>query len=166
METLIGITIWVIIFIVWYVKNYPEKFRKFSLLDSFRKDRPRRKTVERTANQPRAWPKGDFKSLAETVERISSRDSMYASDAAAMAEAVKSLLEIEPASGQLWEALALDAMETAEIICDECGKPVEKIVKRTGVKIQCYKCEKWLALKNSKVTVIDPKRVGAEDWEH
>jgi hypothetical protein len=91
---------------------------------------------------------------------------MGSSDAAAMVLAVKDLMEIEPASGQIWEALALDALESAEIVCDDCRIPVERIVKRTGVKIKCGKCRKWIALKNSKVTVIDPKRPDLEEWEH
>jgi len=66
----------------------------------------------------------------------------------------------------LWEALALDSLENAQIICDDCRIPVEKVVRKTGVKIQCSNCKKWLALKNSKVTVIDPRRSGSEDWEH
>jgi len=78
---------------------------------------------------------------------------------------VKKLNEIEPPSGQIWEAYALDSLETANITCDECRVKVKKTVKKTGVKIQCPKCLKWLALKNSKVTIIDPSRTDLEDWE-
>ena len=81
-----------------------------------------------------------------------------ASDAASLVEAVRLLTEIEPASGQIWEAYALDSLESAEIICDQCRIKVDKTVKKTGVRIQCTKCGKWLGLKNSKVTVIDPSR--------
>jgi Zn finger protein HypA/HybF involved in hydrogenase expression len=82
-----------------------------------------------------------------------------------MVHAVQKLNEIEPPSGQIWEAYALDSLETAKITCDDCRVPVAKTVKKTGVKIQCPKCLKWLALKNSKVTIIDPSRTDLEDWE-
>jgi hypothetical protein len=80
-------------------------------------------------------------------------------------QAVKRIMEIEPSSGQIWEAFALDSLETAQITCDDCRIPVDKIVKKTGVRIQCAKCGKWLVLKNSKVTIIDPNRPDLEDWE-
>lgn len=166
MEVVIGVGIWVIIFLVWYVRTYPDKLPRLSFFRGFKFRLPR---VKRSTPKPSAPPppqRRDFKSLVEAIETISSRDRMTASDAATMVEAVKHLLEIEPASGQLWEALALDSLETAEIICDDCQIPVDKFVKKTGVKIQCGKCLKWLALRNSKVTVIDPKRAGLEDWEH
>lgn len=82
-----------------------------------------------------------------------------------MVQAVTKLLEIEPSSGQIWEAYALDSLESAEIICDDCKIPVDKIIKKTGIRIQCEKCGKWLALKNSKVTIIDPNRPDLEEWE-
>jgi Zn finger protein HypA/HybF involved in hydrogenase expression len=82
-----------------------------------------------------------------------------------MVDAVKQLMEKEPASGQIWEAYALDSLETAEIACDDCRIPVEKTVRKTGVRIQCKKCGKWLALKNSKVTIINPSRAELEEWE-
>jgi hypothetical protein len=167
METAIGIAVWVVIFVIWYVKTYPEKFRGFNLLRKLKLNLPQRKRrVPPVSVAIKPKSRRDFKALVETVEAISARDRISASDAATMVEAVKDLLEIEPASGQLWEALALDSLETAEIICDDCRIPVDKFVKKTGVKIQCGKCMKWLALKNSKVTVIDPKRAGLEDWEH
>ena len=92
-------------------------------------------------------------------------DSFGSADAAGMVEAVKRLMEIEPSSGQIWEAYALDSLESAQISCDDCRVPVEKTVKKTGIKFQCGKCGKWLALRNSKVTIIDPSRAGLEDWE-
>lgn len=166
MEVVIGVGIWVLIFVIWYARTYPEKFPWLNPLKGFKFRLPRAKRPVAKPAAPSRPPRRDFKTLVDTVETISSRDRMSASDAAAMVEAVKQLLEIEPASGQLWEALALDSLEGAEIICDECKIPVDKFVKKTGVKIQCGKCLKWLALRNSKVTVIDPKRAGLEDWEH
>ncbi len=108
---------------------------------------------------------GDYKSLVEQVEFICSKERFSSSDAAAMVEAVKHLMELEPGSGQIWEAYALDSLESATITCDDCKIPVEKTVKKTGVKISCKKCGRWLALKNSKVTVLDPSRADIEDWE-
>lgn len=166
MEVVIGVGIWVLIFVIWYVRAYPGKVPWLNSLKGFKLRLPRVKRPAPKAAPPPPPLRRDFKGLVETVETISSRDRMHASDAAAMVEAVKQLLEIEPASGQLWEALALDSLESAEIICDDCRMPVDKFVKKTGVKIQCGKCLKWLALRNSKVTVIDPKRAGLEDWEH
>ncbi len=167
MDVLIGIAIWVIIFLVWYVRNYPEKFRNINPLAKIKWKMPHRKRTIRPSTRASVLKSTrDFKSLVETIESISSRDRMQASDAAAMVQAVNELIAIEPASGQLWEALALDSLETAEIICDECRVPVDKMVKKTGVKIKCAKCLKWLALKNSKVTVIDPNRPDLEEWEH
>lgn len=165
METLIGIGIWVIIFIVWYVRNYPEKFRGLDQLRKLKIAFPRKKKVVSMNRAPRPRSRPDFKTLVEKVETLSARDRMTASDAAAMVAAVRDLIEIEPASGQIWEAFALDSLESSEIICDDCRRPVEKIVKKTGVKIECRKCHKWLALKNSKVTIIDPNRANLEDWE-
>lgn len=169
METIVGIAIWAIIFLVWYVRTYPEKFRRLNVTRDIKGKWPRKKRNVRPQQAPgpglRPKPKKDFKALVETVESLSERDRMDSSDAAAMVAAVKQLMEIEPASGQLWEALALDSLETAEIICDECKVPVEKTVKKTGVKIQCKRCRRWLALRNSKVTIIDPKRADLEDWE-
>lgn len=82
-----------------------------------------------------------------------------------MVDAVKKIVEIETSSGQIWEAYALDSLETAEIICDMCKIPVQKTIKKTGVKIICPKCQKWLALRNSKVMIFDPSRADLEDWE-
>lgn len=171
METIVGIAIWAIIFLVWYVRTYPEKFQGLNIVRDIKVKWTRKKRRVRAepgpVPGPRSRPKAkkNFKALVETVESVSERDHIDSSDAAAMVAAVKELMAIEPASGQLWEALALDSLETAEIICDECRIPVEKIIKKTGVKIQCEKCRRWLALKNSKVTIIDPKRADLEDWE-
>jgi len=162
-ETLIGIGIWVMIFVVWYVRTYPEKFKDIIPFHKVRIRWPRKKTDFRV--KPHTVPTKDFSSLVEKVESICAKDRFDASDAAAMVEAVRQLLQIEPASGQIWEAYALDSLETAEIICDECRIPVDKIVKKTGIRIQCIKCGKWLALRNSKVTVIDPNRRDLEEWE-
>jgi len=166
MEIFIGVAIWVTIFIVWYVKTYPEKFRGLNVTGKIKGSRLRKKKAVRPVTRLRPRSGKDFRTLVEIVESISSQDTMGSSDCAAMVEAIKDAMQIEAASGQLWEALALDAMETAEIICDECGIPVKKTVKKTGVKIECPKCGKWLALKNSKVTIIDPKRGDLEEWEH
>ncbi len=165
METVIGIGIWVIIFLVWYVRTYPEKVKSMLPARGFNIRWPRRKRTVRTVPTASSGSVKDFKSLVETVEHVCALDSFSASDAATMVQAVTRLLEIEPSSGQIWEAYALDSLESAEIICDECKIPVDKIIKKTGVRIQCEKCGKWLALKNSKVTIIDPNRPDLEEWE-
>jgi hypothetical protein len=155
---------WGIIYAVWYWRNYPDRIRtKLGLNNigakwSFKRRKP-------TPRRPAASYPSDFRALVETVETICARDSFGSSDAATMVQAVKRLMEIEPASGQIWEAYALDSLETARISCDHCNTPVEKTIKKTGIKISCKKCGKWLALKNSKVTIIDPSRIGLEDWE-
>ncbi|MEI7449859.1 MAG: hypothetical protein WCJ75_09550 [Desulfomonile sp.] len=164
METLIGVGIWVIIFIVWYVRTYREKFNNIFpnyKLSIKRSIRGKKKVNE----QPKPQLRKDFKSLVEIVENTCAMDKFRASDAASMVDAVKQLMEKEPASGQIWEAYALDSLETAEIACDDCRIPVEKTVRKTGVRIQCKKCGKWLALKNSKVTIINPSRAELEEWE-
>jgi Zn finger protein HypA/HybF involved in hydrogenase expression len=166
MELIIGIGIWVAIFVVWYVRTYPERVRFAQYVRALSWKRRKKSAPKRRAAAGPASSRADFKGLAETVETIGAMDSMRASDAATMVEALNRLMEIEPASAQLWEAMALDTLETALIKCDDCKVPVEKTVKKTGVKIVCPRCEKWLALKNSKVTVIDPARPGIEDWEH
>lgn len=163
METLIGIGIWVIIFIVWYVRTYPEKFKHIMPNVGIRLKWPRAKA----SSPPQSGVKKshDFKSLVNVIEAICARDTFGSSDAATMVESVKKLLELEPSSGQIWEAYALDSLEGSEIICDDCRIPVKKTIKKTGVRIYCPKCDKWLALKNSKVTIIDPSRPDLEDWE-
>lgn len=167
METVIGIGIWVIIFLVWYVRTYPERVKGLlpTRVMDFRW--PRRRRTVRTVPAPASASSSskDFKSLVETVEHVCAMDRFAASDAASMVQAVTKLLEIEPSSGQIWEAYALDSLESAEIICDDCKIPVDKIIKKTGIRIQCEKCGKWLALKNSKVTIIDPNRPDLEEWE-
>lgn len=163
METLIGIAIWVLIFIVWYIKTYPERFKGMNPFAGMQIAWPRKKAV--TRQTPRAAARNDFKSLVEKVESICALDKFGSSDAATLVEAVKKLMELEPSSAQIWEAYALDSLESAEIICDDCDVAVKKTVKKTGVRISCIKCGKWLALKNSKVTVIDPSRPDLEDWE-
>jgi hypothetical protein len=166
-ENLIGIAVWVIIFLVWYVRSYPEKFRRLNPAAKIRWKRPKRKKKKlRVVNSRLVRPKADFKALVETVEAVSGLDPMGSADAATMVRAVQDLLEIEPASGQMWEALARDALEHSQVVCDDCKVPVRKTVKRTGIKIECDRCKKWLALKNSKVTVIDPGRADLEEWEH
>lgn len=162
---MIAIGIWVGIFLVWYVRTYPEKFGKYFKLPKLRFHWPRRPRTSLRPVKKSSSGKGNYKDLVRVVESISSQDSFQASDAAAMVEAVKSLMEIEPASGQIWEAFALDSLETADIECDDCRVPVTKTVKKTGVKIECPRCRKWLALKNSKVTVLDPHRIDIEEWE-
>jgi hypothetical protein len=166
-ETLIGIACWVIIFLIWYVRTYPEKFKQLNLAAKISWKRPKRKKKKAPVVKSRLTrPKKDFRALVETVEAVSGMDPMGSGDAATMVQAVQDLLEIEPASGQMWEALARDALEHAQVLCDDCKVPVRKTVKKTGIKIECDICKKWLALKNSKVTVIDPRRADLEDWEH
>jgi hypothetical protein len=163
MEIFVGIAIWVIIFIVWYIRTYPERLKGINPFAGTRLRWPRRKSVSRQT--PRPGASSDFKSVVETVESICALDKFGSSDAATLVEAVNKLMELEPSSAQIWEAYALDSLESAEIVCDHCGITVDKTVKKTGVRISCAKCGKWLALKNSKVTVIDPSRPDLEDWE-
>ncbi len=166
MDVLVGILIWVVIFLIWYVKNYPDRFGISANIPKFNMRWPKKSKNVRAHNGAMKPPKSNnYKSLIETIESVCDRDKMGTSDAATMVSAVKKLLEIEPASGQVWEAYALDSLETAEIKCDDCKIPVTKTIKKTGVRIHCGKCNKWLALKNSKVTVIDPTRSDLEDWE-
>ncbi len=165
METFIGIAIWVGIFVIWYVRTYPEKVKGLMHFGGINLKWPVRKKRNARANRKATTAYRDYKSLVEQVEFICSKEQFSSSDAAAMVEAVKHLMDVEPGSGQIWEAYALDSLETATITCDDCKIPVEKTVKKTGVKIACKKCGKWLALKNSKVTVIDPSRADIEDWE-
>lgn len=166
LETLIGIGVWVVIFFVWYFRTYPEKLKKYVSVRGPLLKWPRRKRSAPTKPDPSVNNSKDYKTLVETVESIAAKDRIGSSDAASMVHAVRSLMEIEPASGQIWEAYALDSLESALIVCDECRVPVEKTIKKTGVRIHCPRCQKWLALKNSKVTVIDPNRPDLEDWEH
>jgi len=162
-ETLIGIMIWVAIFIVWYVRAYPDKVTGFFVQRGIKLGRrTRQKAAPDSVNLPK---NKDFRSLVETIESICARDQFGSTDAATLAHAVGRLIEMEPSSGQIWEAYALDCLETAAITCDDCRIPVDKTVKKTGVRIQCSKCGKWLVLKNSKVTIIDPSRPDLEDWE-
>jgi len=164
-ETFIGIAIWVGIFVIWYVRTYPEKVKGLMHFGGTSLKWPVRKKRNAPANRKTTIAYRDYKSLVEQVEFICSKEQFSSSDAAAMVEAVKHLMELEPGSGQIWEAYALDSLETAPITCDDCKIPVEKTLKQTGVKIICKKCGKWLALINSKVTVIDPSRADIEDWE-
>jgi hypothetical protein len=164
-ETFIGIAIWVAIFVIWYIRTYPEKVKGVAPLQGIRLKWLLREKRNVSSARKASSAYRDFKSLVEQVEVICSKERFGSSDAAAMVEAVKHLMELEPGSGQIWEAYALDSLETAAITCDECKIPVEKTVKKTGVKIYCKKCGKWLALKNSKVTVLDPNRSDIEDWE-
>lgn len=166
MDILIGILIWIAIGAVWYVRTYPERFGNLKLVPRFNFKWPQRKKRTRFQDVGKKATKHDYMKLVKTVEAISAMEKYGSSDAADMVEAVKKLMEIEPASGQVWEAFALDSLETADITCDDCKIPVDKIVRKTGVKILCTKCMKWLALKNSKVTVIDPNRPDLEEWEH
>lgn len=165
MEILIGIGIWVIIFLVWYCRTYPEKVKKLLNINALNVQWQRKRKVAAPRSPVTARSEKDFKSLVETIESICARDSFGSTDAATMVRAVQKLNEIEPPSGQIWEAYALDSLETASITCDDCRIPVKKTIKKTGVRIQCPKCLKWLALKNSKVTIIDPSRPDLEDWE-
>ncbi len=166
MESLIGIGIWVIIFLVWYVRTYPDRFNRFLKIKRPRWAWPfKRNPSIRPVRGVFFSRSSDFKSLVAVVERICAQDKYTASDAATLVDSIEKLLAIEPASGQIWEAYALDSLETADIFCDDCKVEVQKMVRKTGVKIRCPKCDKWLALKNSKVTVIDPHRSDLDDWE-
>lgn len=163
MEIVIGILIWLGIFLTWYVKNYPEKFGK-GFVGAIAKYWPKRK-VSPSSSGIDASRNDQFGTLVKSVEKLCSKDSMGSSDAALLVESINKLMKIEQASGQIWEAYALDCLETATIACDDCLAPVEKTVKKTGIKIQCKGCGKWLALRNSKVTVIDQSRADLEHWE-
>lgn len=166
LDVFIAIAIWVLIFFVWYVRTYPDKFQSLKVFSRFKFKWPQRTKRPRFRDPPQTASKRDYTNLVKKIEAISAMEKYGSSDAASMVDAVKQLLEIEPSSGQVWEAFALDSLETAEITCDDCKVPVDKIVRKTGVKIICTSCMKWLALKNSKVTVIDPKRPDLEEWEH
>lgn len=166
LESLIGIGIWVLIFLIWYIRSYPDRIRIVNPLAKIRLRWSSRKGSASLQEQPRSGARPDYRVLVERIERISSQERFDAADAATMVEAVKELMDLEPASGQVWEAFALDALETSQITCDKCKIPIEKTVKKTGVKIQCPKCKRWLALRNSKVTIINPHRTDLEDWEH
>lgn len=165
MEVLIGITIWVIIFVVWYWRNYPDKVKSILPVHRMNFGNLRKPRVVSPKVTPIRRSAKDFKALVETVESICAKDSFGSSDAATMVAAVKQIMEIEPSSGQIWEAYVLDSLESSSITCDDCHIPVDKTIKKTGVRIHCRQCGKWLALKNSKVTVIDPSRPDLEDWE-
>ena len=147
------------------LQDLSREIERFCPLHAINVQWPRKKPSVRVRSKVRERSAHDYRKLVGTIESTSALDSFSASDAAAMVEAVKRLLEIESSSGQIWEAYVLDSLESAEIVCDDCRIPVEKIIKKTGVKIQCKKCGKWLALRNSKVTIIDPSRVDLEDWE-
>jgi hypothetical protein len=172
-EIIIGVGIWVLIFLVWFVRNYPEKTRSLfgrsgSQTARVRKPQTKKKEKKKAKKkEKKAFHKkaADYKDLVQKVESICAKDTLEASDAATLVESVILLNEIEPASGQIWEAYALDTLERAKIVCDDCGLDVEKTIRKTGIRIQCSKCKKWLALRNSKVTVIDPNRPDLEEWE-
>jgi hypothetical protein len=165
MDTLIAVGIWVLIFAIWYGRTYPEKFKHLSFFRTISFHRHGSARPARSTPTPPAAAGKHYKQLVALIESISEKRRMQASDAATMVEAVKELMQIEPASAQIWEAFVLDSLETSDISCDDCRVAVAKTVKRTGVKIQCPQCHKWLALKNSKVTVIDARRGEMEDWE-
>ncbi len=165
MEALIAIGIWVTIFMVWYVRTYPERVAHLNPVAGIRLRRPSFKNKRKSSVSVSDKARKNYRALVEIVESISSREKFDTMDAATMVEAARQLMEIEPASAQIWEAFALDALETGDITCDQCHVAVTKTVKKTGVKIECKRCNRWLALKNSKVTIIDPHRFDLEDWE-
>lgn len=158
MEILLGAAFWVIIFVVWYARNYPDKMPAFFKPKSKVARHP---NVVSPAREKPVKTSKEYRKLVEIVENICARDGFGSSDAASMTLAVKKLIEIEKSSGQIWEAYALDALETAEIWCDDCKRPVEKIISKSGVRIQCVHCDKWLDLKNSKVAILDFPRKNA-----
>lgn len=164
-STLIGIGIWIVIFLIWYCRTYPEKLRRLLPLGRLAFRWPSRRKGPVSLHKADKVPDGAYRKKVELIESIGSKDRFGSSDAATMVKAVHDLMHIEPATGQIWEAFALDALESATIVCDECRVAVRKTVKKTGVRIDCERCGKWLALKNSKVTVIDPSRPGLEEWE-
>ncbi len=158
MEIFLGAAFWVLIFLIWYVRNYPDRMPTFLRPKS--KNAPKSGIASLPIEKPGKMSK-EYKKLVEIVENICARDGFGSSDAANMTLAVKKLIEIEKSSGQIWEAYALDALETAEIWCDDCKRPVEKIVSKSGVRIECPHCDKWLDLKNSKVAILDFPRKNA-----
>ncbi|MGB9616943.1 MAG: hypothetical protein ACPL7J_06430, partial [Desulfomonilaceae bacterium] len=95
----------VIIFVVWYLRTYPEKLKALRAKVSAPGKPQQMKWFreKRSPRRPDAQSKR-YKALVETVEKTCAKDRFSASDAAAMVEAVKQLMEIEPASGQIWEA--------------------------------------------------------------
>lgn len=144
MEFIVGIAFWGGIFIIWYLKNYSDRLNFVHRIK-----KPSFHWPKRQKKEPQSQVSSkDYKSLVATVETICAKDRFGSSDAASMVLSVKKIMEIEPASGQIWEAYALDSLETADIYCDDCKIPVEKVVKKTGVKISCNGCKKWIALKN------------------
>ncbi len=162
---LLGVIIWGIIFVIWYVRTYPGRKPKwFPTLDfDFTKLKP-----QKPGRMPKAKDAGgsqEYKSLVHEIETICAKDNFGSSDAATMVEAIKKLMDIEPATGQIWEAYGLDCLESAKITCDDCKIPVTKTIKKTGIRIRCSQCEKWLALRNSKIMIFDPSRADLEDWE-
>jgi hypothetical protein len=164
-EILIGVGIWVLIFAVWFARTYPDKIKSGLGVRRPRLPKIKAPRPKKTSTGARRKKGSNYKDLVHKVETICAKDSLEASDAATLVESVMLLNEIEPASAQIWEAYALDTLERARIICDDCGLDVEKTVRKTGIRIQCVKCKKWLALRNSKVTVIDPHRADLEEWE-
>lgn len=158
MEIFLGVAFWVIIFLVWYARNYPDRMPSF--LRRKAKVAQNSEFISSPGNRPGKMNK-EYQKLVEIVENVCARDMFGSSDAASMALAVKKLIDIEKASGQIWEAYALDALETAEIWCDDCKKPVKKIVTKSGVRIECPHCDQWLELKNSKVAILDFPRKNA-----
>jgi hypothetical protein len=164
-STLVGVGIWVVIFFVWYFRTYPEKLRGLIPSGKLAFRWPSRKKPGVSLHKTDKSADRDYRKKVELIESIGSQERFGSSDAATMVKAVHELLHIEPATGQIWEAYALDALESATIVCDDCRVPVRKTVKKTGVRIDCGRCGKWLALKNSKVTVIDPSRPDLEEWE-
>ncbi len=156
LEIFLGVAFWLVIFMVWYVRNYPEK------LPSFLRRKPRKNGG--SGQSAKTAPKLDksskeYRRLVEIVENVCARDRFGSADAASMVLAVRKLVDIEKASGQIWETYALDALETAQIWCDDCKQPVRKNITKVGVRIECPVCDQWLELNNSKVTVLDfPKK--------
>jgi hypothetical protein len=166
MEYFYGLVVWGVVFAVWYFKQYPQAFKSFLPFPSLKwrgLRRGRRKTRLRPPSD--IIETEDYKALVENVEHICAYERYTLADAAALTLAIRKLIEIEPASGRIWEAYALDSLESARITCNECKIVVRKTVKRTGVKISCPQCEKWIALKNSKLMVLDLNRPDLEDWE-
>lgn len=49
-----------------------------------------------------------------------------------------------------------DSLETAEIICDDCGQPCDQVFVKNG-KDYCWDCIEFCELCNSPVTDENPK---------
>ena len=65
METFIGIAIWVAIFLVWYIRTYPEKVKGLIPLQGISLKWPVRKKRNASSARKAATAYGDYKSLVD-----------------------------------------------------------------------------------------------------